>query len=57
MVNVKYVRPLKRFISLAELKKIYQEHVKSGGPLKSMALFTRSRLSVQPISEGELQVF
>lgn len=53
MVDVKYERPLNRFISLAELKKIHQEHAKSGGPLQNMALFTRARLSVQPLTQGE----
>ncbi|CAG5118483.1 unnamed protein product, partial [Candidula unifasciata] len=53
MVDVKYVRPLKRFISLAELKKIHQEHAKNGGPLQNMALFTRARLSVQPLTQEE----
>ncbi|XP_005096716.1 thymocyte nuclear protein 1 [Aplysia californica] len=53
MVDVKYVRPLKRFISLAELKKIHQEHARTGGPLSKMAMFTRARLSVQPIANDE----
>ncbi|CAL1529581.1 unnamed protein product [Lymnaea stagnalis] len=53
MVDVQLVRPLKRFISLAELKKIHQEHVQRDGPLKKMSLFTRARLSVQPVTEEE----
>ncbi|BFZ16199.1 hypothetical protein BsWGS_19238 [Bradybaena similaris] len=53
MVDVKYDRPLNRFISLAELKKIHKEHAKSGGPLQNMALFTRARLSVQPLTQEE----
>jgi predicted RNA-binding protein with PUA-like domain len=53
MVDVKYVRPLKRYISLDELKKIHLEHKASGGPLARLALFTRARLSVQPITQEE----
>jgi predicted RNA-binding protein with PUA-like domain len=53
MVDVKYVRPLKRYIPLDELKKIHLEHKASGGPLSRLALFTRARLSVQPITEEE----
>ncbi|KAK0051573.1 thymocyte nuclear protein 1 [Biomphalaria pfeifferi] len=53
MVDVKLVRPLKRFISLAELKGLHQEHLKSGGPLQKLGLFTRPRLSVQPITDEE----
>jgi len=53
MIDVRYVRPLKRFISLAELKTVHQEHINSDGPLKDMALFTRSRLSVQPVSKEQ----
>lgn len=53
MVDVKYTRPLQRFISLAELKKIHLEHSKNGGPLKNLALFTKARLSVQPLSQEE----
>ena len=57
MVDVKYTRQLKRFISLVELKKIHQEHVKTGGPLRNMALFTRARLSVQPVSKGNFYIW
>ncbi|KAH9491847.1 Thymocyte nuclear protein 1 [Bulinus truncatus] len=53
MVDVKLVRPLKRFISLAELKGLHQEHVKIGGPLEKLGLFTRPRLSVQPLTDEE----
>ncbi|XP_022083820.1 thymocyte nuclear protein 1-like [Acanthaster planci] len=53
MVDVTYVRDTKRFISLAELKALYQKHATSGGPLKNLALFTRARLSVQPVTEEE----
>ncbi|XP_071100061.1 thymocyte nuclear protein 1-like [Haliotis cracherodii] len=55
MVDVKYNRALKRFISLAELKAIHQEHKQTGGPLRDVALFTRARLSVQPLREEEWQ--
>lgn len=54
MVDVKFVRLLKRFISMTELKKLHKDHVAKGdGELKTMALFTRSRLSVQPVSQQE----
>lgn len=53
MVDVQYVRMLKRFIPLSELKIHHTEHKTSGGPLKNIALFTRARLSVQPVSQGE----
>ncbi|GFO26864.1 thymocyte nuclear protein 1 [Plakobranchus ocellatus] len=53
MVDVKYVRPLQRFISLAELKKAHQDHVRNGGPLCNLALFTKARLSVQPLTQEE----
>ncbi|XP_038051514.1 thymocyte nuclear protein 1-like isoform X2 [Patiria miniata] len=53
MVDVKYICDTKRFISLAELKGLYQKHAQSGGPLKNLALFTRARLSVQPVTEEE----
>ena len=52
MVDVKYVRPHKRYITLAELKKTHQEHQKTGGPLRNLALFTKARLSVQPLTQG-----
>ena len=56
MVDVKYVRDTKRYISLAELKGLYQKHSKSKGPLRNLALFTRARLSVQPLTEGNYSI-
>ncbi|XP_070199710.1 thymocyte nuclear protein 1-like isoform X2 [Littorina saxatilis] len=53
MVDVKYKAPLDRFVPLSELKRLHQDHVAKGGPLKNMALFTRARLSVQPVSQEE----
>ena len=53
MVDVKYQRMMERFISLQELKKIHHDHKLSNGPLKSIALFTKARLSVQPLTEEE----
>ena len=53
MVDVKYVRPLGRYIPLDELKRIHLEHKARGGPLGSLALFTRARLSVQPLTQEE----
>ena len=53
MVDVKYDRMLKRYITLAELKKLHNEHKQTNGPLKSVALFTRARLSVQPLTKEE----
>ncbi|CAH3043218.1 unnamed protein product [Porites lobata] len=53
MVDIKFVREMKRYISLRELKELHQEHKVSGGPLKSIALFTSARLSVQPVTEDE----
>ena len=52
MVDVQYERMMKRYISLKELKEIHLEHKASGGPLKNIALFTRARLSVQPLTKG-----
>lgn len=51
-VDVQYQRMMKRFIPLSELKKYHLQHVKRGGALKNMALFTRARLSVQPLTAG-----
>ncbi|XP_077064784.1 thymocyte nuclear protein 1 isoform X2 [Siphateles boraxobius] len=48
-----FERMTKRFISLAELKKYHLQHKAKGGPLKDMALFTRARLSVQPLTAEE----
>ncbi|RUS69893.1 hypothetical protein EGW08_022344 [Elysia chlorotica] len=53
MVDVKYVRPLDKFITLAELKKTHKAHQSSAGPLRNLALFTKARLSVQPLSQEE----
>ncbi|XP_053729152.1 thymocyte nuclear protein 1 [Synchiropus splendidus] len=53
MVDVQFQRMMKRFIPLAELKEHHLEHRASGGPLKDMALFTRARLSVQPLTSEE----
>ncbi|KAK1156029.1 thymocyte nuclear protein 1-like [Acipenser oxyrinchus oxyrinchus] len=53
MVDVQFVRMMERFIPLAELKKYHHEHKSKGGPLKHMALFTRARLSVQPLTKDE----
>ncbi|XP_067307276.1 thymocyte nuclear protein 1 isoform X2 [Pseudorasbora parva] len=53
MVDVQFERMAERFISLAELKKYHLEHKAKGGPLKDMALFTRARLSVQPLTAEE----
>ncbi|XP_031816733.1 thymocyte nuclear protein 1 isoform X3 [Sarcophilus harrisii] len=52
-VDVQFIRMTKRFIPLAELKVHHQAHKASGGPLENMALFTRQRLSVQPLTKGE----
>ena len=57
MVDVKFERMTKRYIPLSELKSLYQEHKANGGPLENLALFTRARLSVQPISQGEFVCF
>ena len=46
MVDIKFVRKLKRHISLDELK---NDKFLS----KSMALLTQGRLSVQPVSKAE----
>ncbi|XP_061734070.1 thymocyte nuclear protein 1 [Nerophis ophidion] len=53
MVDVQYQRMTKRFLPLAELKKYHLQHRANGGPLKDMALFTRARLSVQPLTTEE----
>ncbi|XP_044936266.1 thymocyte nuclear protein 1 isoform X5 [Mustela putorius furo] len=52
-VDVQFVRMMKRYITLAELKTHYQAHKTTGGPLKDMALFTRQRLSVQTLTPEE----
>ena len=53
MVDVKYVRMMERFVSLKELKALHIDHKTDNGPLKSIALFTRARLSVQPLTKEE----
>ena len=53
MVDVKYIRPTQRYIPLDELKRLHLEHKGTGGPLANLALFTKARLSVMPISEEE----
>ena len=47
MVDVKFVRKLKRFISLKELQE-YKE-----GELKDMTVVGKGRLSVQPVRQKE----
>lgn len=53
MVDLQFKRMMKRYIPLSELKSLHLKHKGSGGPLKDMALFTRARLSVQPIKQGK----
>jgi len=53
MVDVKYNRKLKRYISLKELKDLHLKQKSNGGPLRNLAMFTKARLSVQPITEEE----
>ncbi|KAK7905183.1 hypothetical protein WMY93_017790 [Mugilogobius chulae] len=53
MVDVQYQRMMKRYLSLSELKRYYHQHSTKGGPLKNLALFTRARLSVQPLTKEE----
>jgi hypothetical protein len=53
MVDVQFVRMLKRYIPLPELKHYHLCHKDSGGPLRNLALFTQARLSVQPIAQGK----
>ncbi|KAG8568278.1 hypothetical protein GDO81_013946 [Engystomops pustulosus] len=55
MVDVQFIRMLKRYISLAELKKLHQKHKTTDGPLRNLALFTRARLSVQPLTQDEFE--
>ncbi|TRY94138.1 hypothetical protein DNTS_028132 [Danionella cerebrum] len=52
-VDVQFERMLKRFIPLSELKKHHMLHKAEGGPLKNMFLFSRARLSVQPLTAGK----
>lgn len=53
MVDVQYERMMKRYLPLSELKKYYLQHSNKQGPLKNLALFTRARLSVQPLTNEE----
>ncbi|XP_006821718.1 thymocyte nuclear protein 1-like [Saccoglossus kowalevskii] len=53
MVDVQFVRKTKRFIPLSELKDMYMKHKQIDGPLSNVALFTRARLSVQPLTSEE----
>ncbi|XP_061683630.1 thymocyte nuclear protein 1 isoform X2 [Syngnathoides biaculeatus] len=53
MVDVQYQRMLKRFLPLAELKQYHIQHRTDGGPLKDVMLFTRMRLSVQPLTSAQ----
>lgn len=52
-VDVQFVRLMKRFIPLAELKTHHHAHKATGGPLSNLALFTRQRLSIQPLTPGK----
>ncbi|NXK51249.1 THYN1 protein, partial [Chauna torquata] len=53
MVDVQFVRMTKRFIPLSEIKTHHLAHKADGGPLKNMMLFTRQRLSIQPLTQEE----
>ena len=53
MVDVKYLRPTHRYIPLEELKALHLQHKAQGGPLAGLAMFTKARLSVQPITREE----
>ncbi|XP_046718750.1 thymocyte nuclear protein 1 isoform X3 [Silurus meridionalis] len=53
MVDVQFERMTRRFIPLTELKKYHLKHKGSGGALSNTALFTRARLSVQPLTAEE----
>lgn len=53
MVDVKFVRRLRRFISLSEIRKYYIEHTSNNGPLMNVGVITRKRLSVQPVTKTE----
>ena len=56
MVDVKFERMMKRYIPLSELKSWHLKHKMNGGPLRNVALFTKARLSVQPITSGKVMV-
>ncbi|KAI8809981.1 PUA-like domain-containing protein [Cladochytrium replicatum] len=53
-VRVKLIRRLDRYVSLAELKK-EREEAEDDKPIKGMKLFTRPRLSVQPVDAEVFQ--
>ncbi|KAI8801169.1 putative AT DNA binding protein [Cladochytrium replicatum] len=53
-VRVKLIRRLDRYVSLAELKK-EREEAEDDKPIKEMKLFTRPRLSVQPVDTEVFQ--
>ncbi|XP_054901617.1 thymocyte nuclear protein 1 [Poeciliopsis prolifica] len=53
MVDVQFQRMMKRFVPLRELKELHLQHRANGGPLRDVALFTRARLSVQPLTPEE----
>jgi len=53
MVDVKYTRPTRRYITLEELKALHLQHKARGGPLAGLAMFTKARLSVQPLTGEE----
>ena len=52
MVDVQFTRMLKCYIALSELKALHLEQKDEGGRLKNVALFTKARLSVQPLTQG-----
>ncbi|XP_017283852.2 thymocyte nuclear protein 1 isoform X1 [Kryptolebias marmoratus] len=52
-VDVRFRRMTRRFLPLSELKRHHLQHRRDGGPLKDVALFTRARLSVQPLTSEE----
>ena len=54
MVDVKFERELRRYVTLKELKALHLAHKAAGkGELKGLALFTSARLSVQPVTDEE----
>ena len=55
MVDVKFVRRMRRDISLAELRKYYREHSQSDGPLKDLVVVERHRLSVLPLTKSQYE--
>lgn len=59
MVDVEFVRKLKRFVSLDEIKYWGEKGVELGGKkvdLKEMVLLKRGRLSVQPVRKEEFDL-